>query len=287
MANLHVRNQPSEFLEANEPVTHRHPNSVPWARERSKVILESVEDQDPHGLCKIALEKRVIIIEGISGSGKDSFQAYLKRKLRDRAVYDFSEGEVLHSWKQLQIEGISQLRVRFMKLLVHYIKQTLSKDENIVFLLNRFHLSTYFSTIARYPRLAKAYGEVINGLRELPVHIFILLLDKEEIEVRGRHPERSNAWRRHQREIVNKEGFSDTLRRHIWQQELILKAARQQGLPFSLIKMEIKAGNPVHWVLLEHVNGNGAIVVPAPKSVDAAASIKGRALRPQQAKATV
>ena len=31
-------------------------------------------------------------------------------------MYDYSEGEVLHSWKQLPIEGIFELRIKFMKL---------------------------------------------------------------------------------------------------------------------------------------------------------------------------
>lgn len=33
---------------------------------------------------RIALDSRVLIIEGISGSGKDTLQAYLKKKLAER-----------------------------------------------------------------------------------------------------------------------------------------------------------------------------------------------------------
>jgi thymidylate kinase len=184
----------------------------------------------------LALDSRVLIIEGISGSGKDTFQSYLKEKLEDRHVYDYSEGEVLQSWKQLQIEGIFELRVKFMKLFVNYIKDTVSREENAVFLLNRFHLSTYVSTIIKQPELEKEYDEIINNLRMLPVHVFILQLDENEIEKRSLHPERSTAWQKYQQQIVEKESFRDTLERHIWQQKLILEAAKRQRIPFSVIK---------------------------------------------------
>ena len=38
--------------------------------------------EDSHYLEKIALDSRVLIVEGISGSGKDTFQKYLKTKLQ-------------------------------------------------------------------------------------------------------------------------------------------------------------------------------------------------------------
>ncbi len=101
----------------------------------SEVIVERrtqfrrLQDQDSYFIERIALDCRVLIIEGISGSGKDTVQTYLKKKLKDRDVYDYSEGEVLHSWKQLQIEGILKLRVKFMRTLsVHVF--ILQLDEN-------------------------------------------------------------------------------------------------------------------------------------------------------------
>src|ERR1043166_4216922 len=97
---------------------------------------------------RVARTARVIIVEGISGSGKDTFQTFLKSKLEGRNVYEYSEGDVLHSWKQLQIEGSAKLRVKFMKLFANYVRHVLSEDENGVFLLNRFHLSAYVLTVA-------------------------------------------------------------------------------------------------------------------------------------------
>ena len=185
----------------------------------------------------LASDSRVFIIEGISGSGKDTFQTYLKKKLKGRVVYDYSEGELLHSWNQLQIEGILKLRVKFMKLFVNYVRDIVSQDENAVFLLNRFHLSAYVMTIIQQPKLEREYNEIINVLRALPVHVFILQLDENEIEKRSLHPERSGAWQKFQQQIVKKDGFRDRLERYIWQQRLMLEAAEKQQIPYTIIKL--------------------------------------------------
>ena len=210
---------------------------VPEVVKERLAQLRRLQDQDPYFLERIALDSRVLIIEGISGSGKDTFQAYLKEKLEDRDVYDYSEGEVLQSWKQMQIEGIFEVRVKLMKLFVNYIKDTLSRDENAVFLLNRFHLSMYASTIVKQPELEREYDEIINVLRTLPVHIFILQLDEHEIEKRSLHPERSGAWLKFLQQIAEKDGFRDKLERFLCQQRLILEAAKRQQIPYSVIKL--------------------------------------------------
>jgi thymidylate kinase len=192
--------------------------------------LRGLQNQESYLLDRIVLKSRVIVVEGISGSGKDTFQAYLKEKLKGRDVYDYSEGDVLHSWKQLQIEGIFELRIKFMKLFVNYIKDVVSRDENAVFLLNRFHLST----CGQQPKLGREYDEVINVLRTLPVHIFILQVDENEMERRSLHPERSGAWQRFQQRIAAKDSFRDRLER---QQRVILETAKRQQIPYSVIKL--------------------------------------------------
>ena len=123
-----------------------------------------------------------------------------------------------------------------MKLFVNYVKEIISRDENAVFLLNRFHLSAYVMTIIQRPKLEREYDQIINVLRTLPLHVFILQLDETEIEKRSLHPERSAAWQKFQQEIVKREGFSNRVERYIWQQALILKVAEEQQLPYSVIK---------------------------------------------------
>jgi thymidylate kinase len=207
---------------------------LPEGSERPRNQLRRLQDPDSYFLEKTTLDSRVLIIEGISGSGKDAFQTYLKKKLEGRDVYDYSEGEVLHSWKQFQIEGIFKLRVKFMKLFVSYVRDIVSRDESAVFLLNRFHLSTYAWTIIQQQKLGREYDEIIDVLKMLPVHVFILHLDENEIEKRSLHPERPSAWQKFQKQIVENHSFCDRLK---IQQKLILKAAKTQQIPYSVIKV--------------------------------------------------
>ena len=208
----------------------------PGVTEERRINLQLLQDQDSYCPEKIALDSRVLIIEGIAGSGKDTFQAYLKEKLKGRDIYDFSEGEVLHSWKHSLIDGILKLRVDFMKLFLNCVRRIVNRDEKAVFLLNRFHLSTYVTTIIRQPDLQREYDEIIDVLRTLPVHVFILRLDENEIEERSSHSERSSAWQNYQQQSMKKDGFGDKLERYLWQQRLIIDAAKRQQIPYSIIK---------------------------------------------------
>ena len=232
-----------------------------------KPKMESCEqEQDSYVLEKVALDSRVLIVEGISGSGKDTFQAYLKKKLENRDVYDYSEGDVLHSWKQLQIEGIFKLRIKFMQLFVNYIRDVVSRDKNAVFLLNRFHLSTYASTIVQQPKLEKEYEQIIDTLRTLSVHIFILQLDENEIERRSLHPERSGAWQKFQRQIAAADSFRNRLEK---QQRVILETAKRQQIPYSVIKLtdkpEIDDGQVCVFKALSTVHRDVLMNAPAAK----------------------
>jgi thymidylate kinase len=199
--------------------------------------LQRPQLQNSPFLTQIAAQARVIIIEGISGSGKDTLQMYLKQLLKDRDIHDYSEGELLQSWNQLQIGGIFELRLKFMKLFTNYMNHVLSRDENALFLLNRFHLSTYVSTVVRQPTLERQYVEIVDILRKMPVHVLILRLDDAEMDERGAHLERSTAWHKYQKQIIEREGFQNTLARHMWQQEVILQTAERQQIPYSVIKL--------------------------------------------------
>ena len=212
-------------------------------RVQKLLELRRLQDEDSSFLERIALDSRVIIIEGISGSGKDTIQTYLKEKLKGRDVYDYSEGELLQSWKQLQIKGIFGLRVKLMKHFVNYVRDIINRDEKAVFLLNRFHLSAYVMTIIQQPKLEREYDEIIKVLRTLPVHVFILELDENEIKERSLHPERSGTWQKFQQQIVEKDGFRDKLERYLWQQRLMLEAAKRQQIPYSVIKFRFAPGN--------------------------------------------
>jgi len=195
------------------------------------------QDQDPSLLGRIALESRVLIIEGISGSGKDTFQKYLKSKLRDRVVYDYSEGELLLSWNQRPIKDIFKLQVRLMRNFLDFVAVTLERDDKAVFLLNRFHLSTYTMGVTEQPKLEREYNVILKTLRTLPTHVFVLQLRENEIESRSSHPERGTAWHKFQQHILEREGFGNFVKRNVTLQQAMIETAIRQNIPFSSLRL--------------------------------------------------
>ena len=200
-------------------------------------------------LDKITSMFRIFIIEGIPGSGKDTFQEFLKERFRNGTrVYEYSEGELLHSWKHVPIPGILELRIKFMKLFVNYLEDMVICDESAVFLLNRFHLSAYVTTVTRNLDLEGEYNDIVKILRTLPVHVFLMNLDETEIHERSSHGERSTTWDRHQQHSVKKDGFQDTLQRYKWQQGTMLDLAKQQQIPFSILKLTRRPKGRAGWI---------------------------------------
>ena len=90
-----VFNQPPSADNKNGLVSQSENPVLARVMEERRHHFRRPQDQDPSLLEQIALESRVLIVEGISGSGKDTFQKHLKSKLRGRVVYDYSEGELL------------------------------------------------------------------------------------------------------------------------------------------------------------------------------------------------
>lgn len=230
-------------------------NQPPSEDEREGVVLRSMNpilakvmeerrsrfrrapDQDAYLLDRIVSEARVIVIEGISGAGKDTFQKYLKSKLRDRVVHDYSEGELLLSWNQRPIKDIFKLQVRLMKNFINYAADTINRDERVVFLLNRFHLSTFTMGVTEQPKLEREYNITLKKLRTLPTHVFILQLMEEEIESRSSHPERGAAWHKFQQHILAREGFQNFVKRNALLQKAMVETAIRQQIPFSILRL--------------------------------------------------
>jgi thymidylate kinase len=190
-----------------------------------------------HTIEKIALQSRVLIIEGISGSGKDTLQKYLKSKLRARVVHDYSEGELLLSWNQRPIKDIFKMQIRLMKNFLDYVAMTLERDDKAVFLLNRFHLSTYTMGVTEQPKLERQYNIVLKILRTLPTHVFILQLMENEIESRSSHPERGAAWHKFQQHVLEREGFQNFVKRNALLQKAMVETAIRQDIPFSILRL--------------------------------------------------
>jgi thymidylate kinase len=213
---------------------------LPEGIEERRTQLRRRQDHDFSLVEKIPLDSRVLIIEGISGSGKDTFQKYLKSKLRSRVVHDYSEGELLWSWKHQQIKDIFKMQIRLMRNFLDYVAVTLERDDKALFLLNRFHLSTYtmYTTgITGQATLEHEYNMVIKALRALPTHVFLLQLMEAEMEARSSHPERGVAWRRFQQHILEREGFGNFVKRNVTLQKAMIEAAIRQNIPFSILRL--------------------------------------------------
>jgi thymidylate kinase len=210
--------------------------------EQRGIKLRRPQEKDSYLLERILVDSRVLIIEGISGSGKDTFQRYLKKNLKDRDVYDYSEGELLLSWNQRPIKDIFKLQVRLMRNFIDYVADTINRDDRAVFLLNRFHLSTYTMGVTEQRKLECEYNIVLKKLRTLPTHVFILQLMDSEIESRSVHPERGAAWHKFQQHILEREGFQSFVKRNTLLQKAMVETAIRQQIPFSILRLPASTG---------------------------------------------
>lgn len=184
---------------------------------------------------EIPKDARVIVIEGVAGSGKDTFLQLLKEKFSGKLVYDYSEGELLFSWKHARIKGLAKMTIQFHKAFLGFVEQVLSEEPESIFLLNRFHLSAYMAYVSKDNTLKGTYDKIVEHLRKLPVHIFILKLSSDEIERRSAHMERPDTWKKYQQMMVKKEGFFNYTERYLNEQKMMLEAAEKQKIPFSVI----------------------------------------------------
>jgi hypothetical protein len=117
---------------------------------------------------------------------------------------------------------------------------TLERDDKAVFLLNRFHLSTYtmYTTgITARPTVEREYNVIINALRALPTHVFLLQLMENEMETRSAHPERGVAWRQYHQNVLKREGFGNVVKRNVTLQKAMIEMAIRQNIPFSILRL--------------------------------------------------
>ncbi|MBW2978168.1 AAA family ATPase [Candidatus Woesearchaeota archaeon] len=184
-------------------------------------------------------EIRVFIIEGIAGSGKTTFHNQLKKKLKNKTIYDFSEEELLFSWKHAWLKNINSIRLNFMNSILDYIQTTIKKDSSAVFILNRFHISFAILAVKMSKNIASKYNKLIQRIKKLPVKIFVPTIKKHEIEKRSSHKERKEKiWGLHQQKRMKTRNFSNLTEMYVWEQNLILKLLKKQKIPYSAIKIK-------------------------------------------------
>lgn len=189
---------------------------------------------------KIPKDARIIIIEGVAGSGKDTLQELLKRDFKDKIVHVYSEEETFFTWKHASVPNMGAHRIRFMRDFIKYLKKELARSPDSIFILNRFHLSVYMAHINLdvNKEMEKIYDEIIRELQKLPIHILFLKLTTKQIKTRSTHSERSTTWKRYQKRAVKRCGFSNIVERYTWEQNKMLEALNKQGISFEIITPE-------------------------------------------------
>jgi thymidylate kinase len=184
-------------------------------------------------------EARIIIIEGVAGSGKDTLQQLLKKQFKNKIVYDYAEGDLLFTWKLARVEGIAKLRLKLLNYFTDFMDDTIKQEPQSFFLLNRFHLSNYMAHVSRDKSLEPQYKQVVNKLKKLPIHILLLQLSAEEIDRRSSHMERPMSWKKYQKLMVKKEGFVNKVERYLHEQKVMLEEAKKNGLPYSIVHLNL------------------------------------------------
>ena len=184
-------------------------------------------------------DARIFIIEGIAGSGKDTIQNELSQYFQENGflVYNFSEEELLFSWKHYWIKNMEMHRIRYLLSVLNYCEELIKEDIRNVVVLNRFHIT--YPIFSDYGKDAKRlYKRLVDRLKRLPVHIFIGKLSLGEIEERVRHSERKERiWRIHQQRRIERAGVKSLFELYKTEQEIVFKIAEKQGLPYSVFEI--------------------------------------------------
>lgn len=182
---------------------------------------------------------RVIILEGIAGSGKSTLVEYLKQQFKAPRVYVYLEQELLLGWKHVHIPHVSALRIEFINLFLDELEKNLEQRKDAIFILERFHLSMKILEWEFEKDFDTEYQKIVERIKKLPVHILIAELKDDEIKERMHHRERSRQWREYCEEKLVLRGFGNLESVSIAQQEAFFQAAQEQGIPFSSVQVQL------------------------------------------------
>ncbi len=182
---------------------------------------------------------RVIILEGIAGSGKTTLMEYLKQQFKVPRLYIYLEQELLLGWKHIHIPHVSALRIQFMNLFLDELEKNLEQKEDAIFILERFHLSMKILEWEFENNFDTEYQKIVDRIKKLPVYILIAGLKNDEIKERMHHRERSRQWREYCEEKLELRGFGSLEAVSIAQQEAFFQAAEEQGIPYSSVQVQL------------------------------------------------
>lgn len=190
----------------------------------------------------VTSESKILIIEGIAGSGKNTLHQQLMGLLADKIVYDFHEEELLCSWKHGWIPGIDSLRLNFMDSLLDYCTSVTEQNDKAVFIVNRFHVTFHLFALTD-ASVNLQYLRILEKLKKLRVHIYVPIVQDEQIEARSSHKERQDPiWQLHLKKRLAQRGFSTLTEMYSEEQKKIKAILEKQGLPYTLVTVEVPHG---------------------------------------------
>ena len=174
---------------------------------------------------------RVIVIEGIPGSGKTTLGRRLEHGVGGRLVASFSESALLHGWKHGYLPGIHALRLQLYHAVLDHVEA--HADHDVLFVLTRFHLShALLGGDTSSPR----YREALERLAGLRAQVWVPIVPDAEIEQRAAHVDRDDwQWRAHLRKRIAESGCKDLHALYANYQADLLRLLASQPLPYACL----------------------------------------------------
>jgi thymidylate kinase len=182
---------------------------------------------------------KVLIIEGIPGSGKDTLVQTLLHVLHHetRPVYHYPEETMGFSYGQVFWPGITDLRLSIMETALSFIQQESLRSSDSVFVFNRFHLSTACATqttVGKNEQVTRRYERVIERLHQMRVMVLLLTLDETRM-TRLTHQERLGhdwVWQVFLQRVTESTPHNSLMEYFLAQQAQFLELAQHQALPY-------------------------------------------------------
>jgi len=181
----------------------------------------------------IPKDKKVIIIEGIAGSGKSTFFKDYKESIKDKMVYAYTEEELLFGWRHNFIPGITDVRLRYFEKILDYIDLKL-KNEDCIFILERFHISLKIFNWDSPTDFEERYSKIMSRIKSLPVQVLIFTLESSQII--DRQVTKEKAWHEYQELKKRVFGFANKCDFYLEEQKTILNLASKFNISYSIIK---------------------------------------------------